>query len=112
MRPLEVCELELGVEMVLYRSRGVRGGACLSGNPWLFGLSTPLAILELERKTGLLTVARPPDHALFVVKHGRLVRAELTSTVNASVVDCVGEVLRSEERRVGKECRSRWSPYH
>ena len=30
----------------------------------------------------------------------------------------VGDVLvaqidhRSEERRVGKECRSRWSPYH
>ena len=22
------------------------------------------------------------------------------------------EVSRSEERRVGKECRSRWSPYH
>src|ERR1035437_1385661 len=22
------------------------------------------------------------------------------------------EALRSEERRVGKECRSRWSPYH
>ena len=23
-----------------------------------------------------------------------------------------GEFSRSEERRVGKECRSRWSPYH
>ena len=23
-----------------------------------------------------------------------------------------GRLLRSEERRVGKECRSRWSPYH
>ena len=23
-----------------------------------------------------------------------------------------GAILRSEERRVGKECRSRWSPYH
>src|ERR1043166_2002343 len=23
-----------------------------------------------------------------------------------------GPVTRSEERRVGKECRSRWSPYH
>src|SRR5688572_31934649 len=23
-----------------------------------------------------------------------------------------GPKLRSEERRVGKECRSRWSPYH
>ena len=22
------------------------------------------------------------------------------------------ETTRSEERRVGKECRSRWSPYH
>src|SRR5256886_9178709 len=24
----------------------------------------------------------------------------------------VGDDERSEERRVGKECRSRWSPYH
>ena len=24
----------------------------------------------------------------------------------------ISEVFRSEERRVGKECRSRWSPYH
>src|SRR5260221_14471449 len=28
-------------------------------------------------------------------------------------MDCaVKNALRSEERRVGKECRSRWSPYH
>src|SRR5574337_94382 len=25
---------------------------------------------------------------------------------------CLLRNLRSEERRVGKECRSRWSPYH
>ena len=24
----------------------------------------------------------------------------------------LGKGMRSEERRVGKECRSRWSPYH
>ena len=24
----------------------------------------------------------------------------------------INAVARSEERRVGKECRSRWSPYH
>ena len=24
----------------------------------------------------------------------------------------LGNLIRSEERRVGKECRSRWSPYH
>ena len=26
--------------------------------------------------------------------------------------DKAPERIRSEERRVGKECRSRWSPYH
>ena len=37
----------------------------------------------------------------------------------AHVAYCIGsdsallrQNLRSEERRVGKECRSRWSPYH
>ena len=24
----------------------------------------------------------------------------------------IGFAIRSEERRLGKECRSRWSPYH
>src|SRR5476649_1552537 len=28
------------------------------------------------------------------------------------LADCFAEDDRSEERRVGKECRSRWSPYH
>ena len=26
--------------------------------------------------------------------------------------ECCIDTTRSEERRVGKECRSRWSPYH
>ena len=39
----------------------------------------------------------------------------LTSTQNAQAANypfCTIEPNRSEERRVGKECRSRWSPYH
>src|SRR5256885_11185034 len=27
-------------------------------------------------------------------------------------IDISAPLIRSEERRVGKECRSRWSPYH
>ena len=30
----------------------------------------------------------------------------------ATTKHCEPNLLRSEERRVGKECRSRWSPYH
>ena len=28
------------------------------------------------------------------------------------ITEITGLTSRSEERRVGKECRSRWSPYH
>src|SRR2546422_11105748 len=34
--------------------------------------------------------------------------AALTDVSDADL----GRTVRSEERRVGKECRSRWSPYH
>ena len=32
--------------------------------------------------------------------------------VGAVLVSDNQVIARSEERRVGKECRSRWSPYH
>ena len=35
-------------------------------------------------------------------------QSELTAEISA----LEKAVKRSEERRVGKECRSRWSPYH
>ena len=44
---------------------------------------------------------------------------EKTNEVNGGSSKCspseeleMDQRLRSEERRVGKECRSRWSPYH
>ena len=36
---------------------------------------------------------------------------EFFHTFNA-LLDKGSKIIRSEERRVGKECRSRWSPYH
>src|SRR2546430_235881 len=38
-------------------------------------------------------------------------RVSLKISNSKSNFSAVGDV-RSEERRVGKECRSRWSPYH
>ena len=32
--------------------------------------------------------------------------------INKIIKKNLNNNLRSEERRVGKECRSRWSPYH
>ena len=33
-------------------------------------------------------------------------------TQNVPGMNVLKDAFRSEERRVGKECRSRWSPYH
>ena len=46
---------------------------------------------------------------------GKVVSDKMDKTVVVAVADRVAHPLykkRSEERRVGKECRSRWSPYH
>ena len=38
---------------------------------------------------------------------------EKTEAITVRIpVSYVAHLDRSEERRVGKECRSRWSPYH
>src|SRR2546422_11679720 len=36
----------------------------------------------------------------------------LSTTDRWLVIEAKADGKRSEERRVGKECRSRWSPYH
>src|SRR5206468_7344999 len=41
-------------------------------------------------------------HLLMEAKHWGLRKSRNATSLNS----------RSEERRVGKECRSRWSPYH
>ena len=43
-----------------------------------------------------------------------LMRGEVMNALNREITLEFHSLLekRSEERRVGKECRSRWSPYH
>src|SRR2546429_384237 len=44
--------------------------------------------------------------------YGLMTRLNLSRSCEEEVVRQLLEMQRSEERRVGKECRSRWSPYH
>ena len=53
--------------------------------------------------------------AELVARYGRLDQLARASLEEIQEVKGIGPdkaVTRSEERRVGKECRSRWSPYH
>src|SRR5256885_4809705 len=65
------------------------------------------------RETGRLRAAsqlRPRQRVRAVQ---RLEKAQAAASIALSAVSSYLEAeMRSEERRVGKECRSRWSPYH
>src|SRR2546425_59494 len=57
--------------------------------------------------------AAPGGHQIH--RTGRdLARVAFAVTMHDAAVEQIGDGRqpRSEERRVGKECRSRWSPYH
>ena len=43
---------------------------------------------------------------------GLLAQLALNVVLARSHAESCEKEMRSEERRVGKECRSRWSPYH
>ena len=56
-----------------------------------------------------------PGEELAALAGGYLVTGAVIDKAARSIrakVECPRMPERSEERRVGKECRSRWSPYH
>ena len=58
-------------------------------------------------------VIKNPKDGVKILGNGELTK-KLTVKANAFSASAAEKIqaLRSEERRVGKECRSRWSPYH
>ena len=92
--------------------------ALLGDGPWTFAsnlpynVAVPLVLTLLEEVTAI---------ASFVVMVQREVADRLVAGPGEEAYGAVSAkvawfadatFLRSEERRVGKECRSRWSPYH
>src|SRR5256886_9662710 len=71
--------------------------------------------VEDEEVLADLTIYFPfiPAESLFhtIIEWGRYAEL-LDHNVDAGRLALLGGAPRSEERRVGKECRSRWSPYH
>ena len=65
------------------------------------------------RHRSAVQVASGETRELNIVLEVNTIVENVTITAEAGLVANTRKVLcRSEERRVGKECRSRWSPYH
>ena len=68
--------------------------------------------IEVETKPTLheYIVSYPKFNEKFFLEEAKKMADEKYKTFKPDKI--VDVVIRSEERRVGKECRSRWSPYH
>ena len=65
-----------------------------------------MAEVALERGTCLRR-----NFGAVIVKNDVIISTGYTGAPRGRA-NCIDLGVRSEERRVGKECRSRWSPYH
>src|SRR2546430_10947244 len=101
----------LAPEMRTSPSRGTPPWICslsMSALPGLFGRQ------RLDRQGVYLATHEFPERVVHeLVARQALLALELTCHHARGKMGVVLRLhARSEERRVGKECRSRWSPYH
>ena len=67
---------------------------------------------KLFRRSVLFDNQMRVDNRIFIGEDAACVYPCLLSSAVVCITDSAQYHYRSEERRVGKECRSRWSPYH
>src|SRR6266511_6103161 len=77
------------------RTTRIRLGTMLTPLPWRRPWKVASQAVTLDQLSG-----------------GRAILAVGLGAVDTGLGNTGEQIERSEERRVGKECRSRWSPYH
>ena len=98
-------------------------GACVGGvgdrtdvtsTPQYLTLQEDLQVAQDEagELNDEVTAAEGQIQAAAAAAEARLAEQTAAITQRSTALDQREQELRSEERRVGKECRSRWSPYH
>src|SRR3712207_4500287 len=81
-----------------------------TGNDFDFELIFARQVEALCRPGDLLVIHTTSGNSPNLLRAAEAARAKSVATLALSAKG--GGAIRSEERRVGKECRSRWSPYH
>ena len=90
--------IEQGNEVEGYARQLFPGGLLLEGKP---------TQTKTETEKAVSNCAKVIFQATVITDDGLLAKADILERGEEG-----WDLYRSEERRVGKECRSRWSPYH
>ena len=67
-------------------------------------------LVSSMKKEDIITL--PNKHLRQKSKKIHVITDEVKKLISDMISAAIDWLTRSEERRVGKECRSRWSPYH
>src|SRR3989442_8054595 len=114
------CAIQVGVNILVLSDRGIDAGhAPIPAMLAVAGLHHHLIRQGTRTRVGIVLESGEPRE----VHHFGLLIGYGCSAINPylafeTIDDMIREGMlpnldhRSEERRVGKECRSRWSPYH
>ena len=117
MKSIEVLHPSFAVYAGVLVAALVVIGALVVTSPGMHGHLARLgrcAIAGAIAATALVAWVDSKHHAQLVAAAARPVNGHPLSVgyLLADGWTATALVVRSEERRVGKECRSRWSPYH
>src|SRR3712207_3512466 len=95
--------------------RAIRQDRALMEYPWFVLTKIPVReTLTFVNEKGISIRVEPSEYGLPTLwDKGLLIYciSQLNRAVDRGTVPSA-TLMRSDERRVGKECRSRWSPYH
>src|SRR2546430_5935016 len=120
---------ERPVFLRLFRSSATTGGSCRAGLAFFFQAEDGIRDLTV---TGVQTCALPifvyctyidqcesiagklgcQTYFAAAIDKADALESWINSEYRVIIATSALGIGRSEERRVGKECRSRWSPYH
>ena len=98
-------EVNAGIQEVIDTTTFIKGGKVNEFQKELEQYLGVKHVIPVGNGTDALQIALM---ALDLKPGDEVITPTFTFIATAEVV----ALLRSEERRVGKECRSRWSPYH
>src|SRR5882762_9130422 len=116
--PVEIAPLARETNALIDANREIVERARTHVGNLAHAIKTPLSVIVNEASTRVADpfaakVLEQADVMRDQVAH-HLERARIAArlTIIGTVTEVASVIERSEERRVGKECRSRWSPYH
>ena len=77
----------------------------------------PIYVQRMQRYDTILKTSPVPVFVMDTKNLPNSLKISLKNKTNYKIcglyiINNIDQLWRSEERRVGKECRSRWSPYH